>query len=342
MIRVLVIDDSLFIRTVVQDMLSDDPDIQIVGVASDGLEALDKIRELKPDLITLDIEMPRLDGLSMLERKKEIDRFPKTLVLSSLTSEGAEMTKRAIALGADDFMLKPRGIKNIREIGGELKHKIKNICTIAYITAKPVLKDSNARNVVLIGSSAGGPPMLDTIVSKLPSDLNAAVIITQHMPKGGFTAALAARLNRISPLQIRETENGDILKNGTVLVSRAGFHTVISSVLDKGGSQSGKIILTDSPPVHNVKPAVDKTFISAAQVFGNHCVTAILSGMGNDGGEGTEAIKKAGGVTIVCREDDFLVYGMARSALSRNCVDHVLSLQAIPEKIVETIRAMNG
>jgi Chemotaxis response regulator containing a CheY-like receiver domain and a methylesterase domain len=125
MIRVLVIDDSLFIRTVVQDMLSDDPDIQIVGVASDGLEALDKIRELKPDLITLDSEMPRLDGLSMLERKKEIDKFPKTLVLSSLTSEGAEMTKRAIALGADDFMLKPRGIKNIREIGGELKHKDK-------------------------------------------------------------------------------------------------------------------------------------------------------------------------------------------------------------------------
>lgn len=123
MIRVLVIDDSLFIRTVVQDMLSDDPGIQIIGVASDGLEALDKIRELKPDLITLDIEMPRLDGLSMLERKNEIANFPKTLVLSSLTSEGAEMTKRAITLGADDFMLKPRGIKNIREIGGELRQK---------------------------------------------------------------------------------------------------------------------------------------------------------------------------------------------------------------------------
>ena len=184
--------------------------------------------------------------------------------------------------------------------------------------------------------------MLDTIVSKLPPDLNAAVIITQHMPKGGFTAALAARLNRISALQTRETENGDILKNGIILVSRAGFHTVISSVLDKGGGQSGKIILTDSPPVHNVKPAVDKTFISAAQVFGANCVTAILSGMGNDGGEGSEVIKKAGGVTMVCREEDCLVYGMARSALSRNCVDHVLPLQDIPGKIVETIRTMNG
>jgi len=341
MIRVLVIDDSLFIRTVVQDMLSDDPNIQIVGVASDGLEALEKIRDLKPDLITLDIEMPRLDGLSMLGRKKEFDKFPKTLVLSSLTSEGAEMTKRAIALGADDFMLKPRGIKNIREIGGELKQKIKNICTIAYITSKPVLKDSNARNIVLIGSSAGGPPMLDTIVSNLPADLNAAVIITQHMPKGGFTAALAARLNRISPLQIRETENGDLLKNGVVLVSMAGYHTIISSVLDRGGGQSGKIILTDSPPVHNVKPAVDKTFTSAAQVFGSHCVTAILSGMGNDGGEGTLAIKNAGGITLVCREEDCLVYGMARSALSRNCVDHVLALQAIPGKITESIRTIS-
>lgn len=340
MIRVLIIDDSLFIRTVLQDMLADDPEIQIVGVASDGIEALEKIKELNPDIITLDIEMPRLNGISMLERRKEIAKFPKTLVLSSLTSEGAEMTKRAISLGADDFMLKPRGIKNIREIGGELRHKLKNICTIAYITSKPVLKDVNAHNIVLIGSSAGGPPMLDTIVSNLPEDLNAAVIITQHMPKGGFTAALAARLNRISRLQIRETENGDILKNGTVLVSRAGFHTVISSILERGGSQSGKIILTDSPPVHNVKPAVDKTFISAAQVFGNHCVTAILSGMGNDGGEGTEAVKNAGGVTMVCREEDCLVYGMARSALKRNCVDYILPLQDIPNKISDSIKAI--
>jgi two-component system chemotaxis response regulator CheB len=340
MIRVLIIDDSLFIRTVVQDMLADDPDIKVIGVASDGLEALDKIRELKPDLITLDIEMPRLNGISMLERKGEILKFPKTLVLSSLTSEGAEMTKRAISVGADDFMLKPRGIKNIREIGGELKQKIKNICTIAYVTSKPVQKDVNAHNIVLIGSSAGGPPMLDTIVSNLPEDLNAAVIITQHMPKGGFTAALAARLNRISKLQIRETDNGDLLKNGTVLVSKAGYHTVISSVLERGGNQSGKIILTDSPPVHNVKPAVDKTFISAAQVFGNHCVTAILSGMGNDGGEGTEAVKNAGGVTIVCREEDCLVYGMARSALRHNSVDYILPLKDIPDKIAECIKAI--
>ena len=342
MIRVLVIDDSLFIRTVVQDMLSDDPDIQIVGVASDGLEALDKIRDLKPDLITLDIEMPRLDGLSMLGRKKEIDKFPKTLVLSSLTSEGAEMTKRAISLGADDFMLKPRGIKNIREIGGELRQKIKNICTIAYIESKPIQKDVNARNIVLIGSSAGGPPMLDTIVSKLPANLNAAVIITQHMPKGGFTAALAARLDRISPLNIKETENGDILKRGMIFISKAGFHTIVSSYLDKNGVQGGKIVHADSPPVHNVKPAVDKTFVSAAQVYGSRSVSAILSGMGNDGGEGSEAVKNAGGITIVCRQEDCLVYGMARSALQRNAVDHVLPLKNIPAKIEELVRTLSG
>jgi two-component system chemotaxis response regulator CheB len=342
MIRVLIIDDSLFIRTVVQDMLSDDTEIRVVGVASDGMEALEKINELKPDLITLDIEMPKLDGIGVLERKREFSSFPRVLVLSSLTSEGAEMTKKAMSLGADDFMLKPRGIKNIREIGGELRHKIKNICTIAYITAKPSLKDEIAQNIVLIGSSAGGPPMLDVVVSNLPANLNAAVIITQHMPKGGFTAALASRLDRISPLQIKESENGDILKKGMVFISQAGFHTIVNSYLDKGGVQGGKIVHADSPPLHNVKPAVDKTFTSAAQVFGARSVSAILSGMGNDGGEGTESIKKAGGFTIVCRQEDCLVYGMARSALQRNVVDEVLPLKNIPAKIVEVVKGLKG
>ena len=342
MIRVLVIDDSLFIRTVVQDMLSDDPEIQVVGVASDGMEALEKIHQLKPDLITLDIEMPKLDGIGVLGKKREFSPFPRVLVLSSLTSEGAEMTKRAMSLGADDFMLKPRGIKNVREIGGELRNKIKNICTIAYITSKPTIGDEIAQNIVLIGSSAGGPPMLDIVVSNLPANLNAAVIITQHMPKGGFTAALAARLDRISPLQIKESENGDILKKGMVFISQAGFHTIVNSYLDKGGVQGGKIVHADSPPVHNVKPAVDKTFISAAQVFGARSVSAILSGMGNDGGEGTEAVKKAGGVTIVCRQEDCLVYGMARSALQREVVDQVLPLKNIPGKIVEIIKGIAG
>ena len=342
MIRVLVIDDSLFIRTVVQDMLADDPGIQVIGVASDGVEALEKIRELKPDLITLDIEMPKLNGIGVLEKKREIPQFPRTLMLSSLTSEGAEMTKRAISLGADDFMLKPRGIKNIREIGAELRSKIKNICTIAYVTSKPVARDELARNIVLIGSSAGGPPMLDVVVSTLKADLDAAVIITQHMPKGGFTAALAARLDRISPLQIKETENGDILKRGMVFISKAGFHTIVSSYLDKNGVQGGKIVHADSPPVHNVKPAVDKTFVSAAQVYGSRSVSAILSGMGNDGGEGSEAVKNAGGITIVCRQEDCLVYGMARSALQRNAVDHVLPLKNIPAKIEELVRTLSG
>lgn len=342
MIRVLIIDDSLFIRTVVQDMLADDQEIQVIGVASDGVEALDKIRELKPDLITLDIEMPKLNGIGVLERKREFSPCPRILVLSSLTSEGAEMTKKAMSLGADDFMLKPRGIKNIREIGAELKAKIKNICTIAYVTSKPVVREELAQNIVLIGSSAGGPPMLDVVVSNLPANLNAAVIITQHMPKGGFTAALAARLDRISPLKIKETENGDILKKGMIFVSKAGYHTIVSSYLDKSGVQGGKIILADSPPIHNVKPAVDKTFTSAAQVYGGKSVSAILSGMGNDGGEGTEAIRKAGGATIVCRQEDCLVYGMARSALQRDVVDHVLPLKNIPTKIEELVKAIAG
>ena len=321
-------DDSRFIRTIVSDMLADDPDIMVVGTAVDGLDAIDKIQDLRPDLMTLDVEMPKLSGIELLQKCRDVHGFPKTLMLSSLTSEGAELTKKAIHLGADDFMLKPKGINNLRENGTVLKQKIKNICTISYVSSKVRAPDEIADRIIAIGSSAGGPPMLDIVLSKLPSNTKAAIIVTQHMPKGGFTAALAARLNRISPLEVKESENGDVLKQGQVIISQAGYHTVIADhIVDT--KHGGKIVHTTAPPLHNVRPAVDKTFESAAAVYGKNVVACILSGMGNDGGAGMKAIKDAGGKTVVCRQEDCLVYGMARSALQHNCVDATLPLRDI-------------
>ncbi len=340
MIKVLIIDDSIFIRTIVSDMLSSDPDITVIGTASDGVEALEKIRELKPDVITLDIEMPKMSGLQVLEHRKEFPTFPKTLMLSSLTSEGAAATKEALLLGADDFLLKPKGISNVREAGGEICQKIHNLISIPIVHVKEKTSDKAAEVLILIGSSAGGPPMLDIILSSFPNDIRAAVVVTQHMPTGGFTAALAARLNKISPLTIQESSNGDILSQGQVYVSKAGYHTVISSYLDPSGKKAGKIIHTTAPPVHNVRPAVDKTFISASEVYGPRIVSVILSGMGRDGGEGTQAVKEKGGVTFVCRQEDCLVYGMARSALDTNCVDEVLPLTAIADRLADTAKAI--
>ncbi|MFA5236689.1 MAG: chemotaxis-specific protein-glutamate methyltransferase CheB [Methanoregula sp.] len=343
MAKVLIVDDSVFMRTVIRDMLQKDHSIEIVGTASNGVEALEKINALKPDLITLDIEMPKMNGLDVLRELKTAAWHPKTLMLSSLTSEGAEMTSEAIRLGADDFMLKPKDIPQLRQIADELVATIHHLITDQPQRRElvPVVphKDGNAERVVLIGSSAGGPPMLDSLLSKLPADLPASVIITQHMPVG-FTAPLAARFNRIAHLPVKETENGDTLKTGSVYLSKAGVHTMIGAAMTADGKRTGRIIHSNAPTIHGVRPAVDKTFESAAQVFGKNIVSVILSGMGNDAGAGAAAIKNAGGTSIICDQKDCLVYGMARSAIQKNAVDKVLPLEKIPGAVERIVMKM--
>ncbi len=340
MIRVLVVDDSLFMRTMIRDMLEKDPEIEVVATAIDGMDALKKIDEHAPDVMTLDIEMPRMNGLEVLKRLAQAPSRPKILMLSSLTSEGAEMTRAAMMLGADDFMLKPRDTSAVRGISRELIEKIHNLVRIAYVRRVERPQEILADRLVAIGASAGGPPMLDILLSSFESPLPAAVVITQHMPEGGFTASLATRLNRISPMPVKETESGDILRHGCVYISKGGYHTVIAAHIGDNGKKGGRIIHSQSPPVHSVRPAVDKTFVSAANTFGNRVVSVILSGMGTDGGEGMAAVKQQGGKTIVCREEDCLVYGMARAALSRNCVDRVLPLSQIGKELQRIVTGM--
>ena len=332
MIRVLIVDDSLFIRTILRDLLKDSPEIEIVGTAVNGIDALAKIADLKPDVVTLDIEMPRMNGLEVLEALRKERVRPKVIVLSTLTSRQADMTHRALRLGADDFMLKPRDVPNVRGIERELIQKIKNLVSLPAVVRSSTAPKGKADAVVLIGSSAGGPPMLDSLLSALPADLPAAVVVTQHMPEG-FTASLAERLNRVSPLPVRETANGDTLQTGTVLIAKAGYHTVISGVYAGAQKTAGRVVHSTAPPLHAVRPAVDMTFTSAARVFGPRTVSVILSGMGSDGGEGMLALKNAGGSTMVCAEEDCLVYGMARSALARNCVDRVVPLKNLAHEI---------
>lgn len=336
MIRVLIVDDSLFIRTILRDLLKDSPDIEIVGTAVNGIDALEKIAELAPDVITLDIEMPRMGGLEVLEALQGQSAKPRVIVLSTLTSRQADMTRRALGLGADDFMLKPKDVPNVRGIERELVQKIRNLVLLPTVVKPAATRKQEADAVVLIGSSAGGPPMLDTLLSALPPDLPAAVVVTQHMPVG-FTASLAERLNRVSPLPVKETGNGDVLQNGAVLVSQAGYHTVISGIASDGRKNHGRVVHSTAPPLHAVRPAVDTTFTSAARVFGPRAVSVILSGMGSDGGEGTLAVKTAGGTTMVCAEEDCLVYGMARSALSRDCVDRVVPLRNLAREITRAV-----
>lgn len=340
MIRVLIVDDSLFMRTMIRDMLEKDPGIEVVATATDGMDALKKIAEYSPDVVTLDVEMPRMNGLDVLKNRSQFKDFPRVMMLSSLTSVGAEMTRKAMLLGADDFMPKPKEMHEIKDIERELLDKIHNLVNIAYIKRPERKKTHLADQVVVVGSSAGGPPMLDILISSFKKSIPAALVITQHMPEGGFTASLATRLNRISPMPVKETENGDILNQGSIYISRAGYHSVISTFLSDQGEKGGRIVHSQSPPIHSVRPAVDKTFLSASSVFGNRVVSVILSGMGNDGGDGMAAIKNHGGRTIVCREEDCLVYGMARSALTKKCVEQVLPLAKIGDEVAHLVTGM--
>jgi two-component system chemotaxis response regulator CheB len=341
MVRVLIVDDSVFMRTVLKDILGRDPSLEIVGTAADGKEALKKIAQLKPDVMTLDVQMPRMDGIATLEAMQSLPFTPKTLMLSTLTSKDADLTKRALDLGADDFMLKPANLARVRDIEFELVTKIKYLITLPAVGQKPSRESVPATRAVLIGASAGGPPMLDLLVSSFSPSLDAAVVITQHIPEG-FTAPLAQRLNRISRLPVTESDNGDVLQNGHIYVSRAGFHSIISAHPGADGSMGGRITHSRAPAIHGVRPAVDRTFASAAKVFGPRTLAVILSGMGSDGGEGMQAVKEAGGTTLVVNEEDSLVYGMARSALERNCVDRVVPLRRIPREILETIGQREG
>jgi two-component system chemotaxis response regulator CheB len=229
----------------------------------------------------------------------------------------------------------------VREIGDELISKIKHLVTLATKPAEhiPSVHGGPAERVVLIGSSAGGPPMLDTLLAELPPDLPAGIVVTQHMPTG-FTAALAERFNRIASMPVKETENGDIIETGKILLSKAGVHTIISSDMNASKVKIGRIIHSNTPPVHAVRPAVDKTFESASHVYGKNIVSVILSGMGNDAGEGASAIKQAGGKSLICDEKDCLVYGMARSAIQKNAVDKVLPLNRLAREIERVVLQM--
>lgn len=343
MVKLLIVDDSVFMRTVIRDIVSKDPSIEVVGTASNGVEALEKIASLEPELITLDIEMPKMNGIQVLEELRSAKTRPRVLMLSSLTSKDAELTHQAIRLGADDFMLKPKDIPHVREIGEELISKIKHLVTMPArkTVVRPPRVTEAARRVVLIGSSAGGPPMLDTLLAMLPGDLPAGVMVTQHMPTG-FTAPLAERFNRIASMQVKETENGDTIGTGRILLSRAGVHTIITGVMNTTNTKTGRIIHSNAPPIHGVRPAVDKTYESAVPVFGKNIVSVTLSGMGNDAGEGALAIKQAGGVNLVCDEKDCLVYGMARSVISKNAADRILPLNKLAGEIEKEVLRMEA
>jgi two-component system chemotaxis response regulator CheB len=341
-IRILIVDDSAFMRFTISKKLSETPGFQVVGIARDGEEALVLIPKLDPDVITLDVDMPGMDGLTTL--RQIMSRHPRPVImLSSLTTAGARETVQALTLGAVDCIAKPGNKANIESIFSELVQKIKGACQahllpIPSVTRNanliPSAKQNNRRTlthrdkVVVIGASTGGPRALNAVIPGLPGELPAAVLIIQHMPVG-FTRSLAERLNSVSEFEIKEAESGDRLEAGLGLVAPAGFHMSVDD--------SGSITLNQKPLVHGVRPAIDVTMSSIAQCYGRSTVGVILTGMGKDGTNGSALIHSAGGTVIVEDESTCVVWGMPRSVEEAGVADQVVPLDEIARAIARVV-----
>jgi len=346
-VRVMVVDDSAFMRFAITQQLNEDPELQVVGTASNGNEALLLIPQLQPDVITLDVEMPHLDGLSTL--REIMKKFPRPVIMfSSLTKDGAAETIQALILGAVDFIAKPDNRLDIRTEMGDIAAKIKSAAkakvksAVAHrrLPAVPLTPDKPEKQVrpyrkitpvILIGSSTGGPGALNEIIPALPANLMSPVLIVQHMPSG-FTHSLAERLNNISPLKVKEAEPGDELLVGQVLLAPGGFHMVLD--------ENERIALNQKPTVHGVRPSVDVTLNSLSQRFGRNVIAVILTGMGSDGTLGASILHSAGGYVIAEHEKTCVVWGMPRSVVEAGAASAVLPRPQIAKAIEVAIREM--
>ncbi|MDA1256999.1 MAG: chemotaxis response regulator protein-glutamate methylesterase [Chloroflexi bacterium] len=334
-VRVLVVDDSAFVRSIITRKINAEPDLEVVGQAKDGLEAVEQVKTLRPDVVTMDVTMPRLDGLGAVKRIMAEQPTP-IVMLSALTGPGADVTMQALELGAIDFFLKvsvasPTGsddgitqlAKKLRVAAGARVTAGRSTPPRSSVSKTPVGGDFNT--LVVIGSSTGGPKALAQVIPKLPGDLNAAVLIVQHMPPH-FTASLSARLDSASELEVAEASDGDRLKRGRVLMAPGGFHMTLQG--------NGRIVLDTGPEVHGVRPSVDVTMLSAVQTFRGKCHGVILTGMGSDGRDGCGAIKAAGGSVVAEDESTCAVYGMPKSVVDAGYADRVKPIDAVAHEIV--------
>lgn len=345
-IKVIVVDDSALMRKIVSDMINDDEDLEVIDIAKNGQDLLNKLITKTADVITLDVEMPVMDGISTLKELKKLPIHIPVIMLSSITKQGTVMTMDCLENGAFDFVPKPGGSisLDISKVKEELIAKIKAAAPLKAQRIrindnfiKPLIKQNtnigntiNKKiNAVVIGASTGGPKALYTVITALPKNLGVPVLVVQHMPVG-FTKAFADRLNQNSNIEVCEAIDGEPIERNKVYIAPGGFHMEISN--------SKHIRLTSDPSIWGVRPAVDKLFHSAAEVYGSTLISIILTGMGKDGTNGTIEIKNSGGFTISEHKDTCTIYGMPKAAFETGKIDRVLKINEITEFLVKTIR----
>lgn len=345
---VLVVEDSQLMAEVVRDLVNSFSGFRVVGIARDGETALQMVHALSPDLVTLDVEMPGMDGLQVLGYiMSEVPR-PVVMVSGATTRGAVDLTIRAFELGALEFVRKPdqatpdgwnavapRLHEALRAAVGA-NHTVPLLARSRVKT--PVTPGSlrAATRVVAIAASTGGPRALAEIIPALSPALDAAVVIAQHMPPG-FTAGLARRLDQLSALPVREAQSGEPLLQGHVYVAPGGRHLLITR-----GSAGARLVLSDEPPVHGVRPAADPLFASAAEVFGAAAIGVVLTGMGRDGSAGLMAIRAVGGTVVVQDRETSAVYGMPAQAGAAVGVDHGVGLPEIAASIERAVRQLDA
>ena len=336
-IRVLVVDDSALMRKLIPQILLRDPLIEVVGTAMDGLIGLRKIEELHPHVVTLDLEMPRMNGMEMLRQITRKHRIP-VIVFSAHSDEGTDITLKALSLGAFDFVTKPRDAAsgNIEQIASELALKIKVAASsgvqkviITYPSANPKdPRNSAVQNrwpsrIIAVGISTGGPNALQYLFSQLPRNFPGCLLIVQHMPEG-FTKMFARRLNESSPIEVKEAQSGDLLLAGRALICPGNRHMKVRRM-----PHGDVVLLVDQPPINGHRPSADVLFQSVADEFRRKAVGVLMTGMGDDGAAGLGYIRSAGGFTIAQSPDTCIVESMPRAAIDRGFAMRVVSLDRL-------------
>jgi len=339
-IKVLVVDDSLFMRKLISDMLTEEPSITVVGTAQNGLETLKKIADLHPDVVTLDLQMPVMDGQTTLKNIMKENPTPVVMV-SAFTKREADVTLECLRNGAVDFVEKPSGpvSMDINVVRDSLitkviiaaKAKTKKPAEATPATKKNIAPAKTIKEAVVIGASTGGPAALEELLAKIPANLPATILVVQHMPKL-FITSLAERLSKNCAISVKEGEDGEILKAGTVYLAPGEMHMTVQK---KAGT--ARIKLMDTPPVNGTKPSINKLMESASIAFGKNTIGVILTGMGSDGKEGMAQIKKQCGKTICQDESTSVVFDMPNNTIQSGNADQILPIGSIADTITKLV-----
>jgi two-component system chemotaxis response regulator CheB len=339
-VRVLVVDDSALMRKLIPQILQADNSIEVVGTAMDGNFGLKKIEELKPQVITLDLEMPGMGGLDMLKEIMRKHRLP-VIVVSSHSTQGASVTLKALALGAFDFVAKPNDVHaRMPEIARDLIAKIKAAAQSRGVQLTPAFEGSRTTDkvrldskkpptrIVAIGISTGGPQALQYVLSQLPGDFPGSIVVVQHMPEG-FTEMFARRLDESCAISVKEAQSGDLLLAGRVLICPGSRHIKVKRL-----PLGDIVVLSDDPRVNGHRPSADVLFKSLAEEFKAKGVAAIMTGMGEDGAQGLGIVKAAGGMTLAQSEESCVVYGMPKAAIERGFAMRIVALDAMASTLL--------